>query len=709
VRVARFEFGPFLLDPSTRSLLRDGVPQTLAPKTFDLLVLLVEQRPRVLSKDELLQALWPGTFVEEGNLTQQVFLLRKLLGGEDQPEYVATVPRRGYRFVVEVAERSEEPPAPPPTPRSSDTVSRRLATLVMAGALIAVASLAYMRWSGSSGEMADRRIVSVTSLPGLESSPSISPDGNFVVFSWTGPNPEGIPDLWVSAVDRDSREPLTQTPTAAETSSAWSPNGRDIAFIRVGEGVFIVPARGGPEEKVGNSGSMIAWMPDGRSLLVRDGEPAAGTPYRIFLIDRETSTRTQVTHAATGIGDSAFDVSPDGRSLAFVRYERPGVGDVYITAIAGGEARRRTNWNTEISGVAWMPDGRDIVYAVLEEPGLDQTLFRIPAIGNRLDRGVRALHVSAESPSMSRPPPRESGKLAFTTARIDVALRLIDLQGPLTGGVFQSVRRFADSTRLDVPGPFSKDGARVAFLSDRNGWARVWVANRDGSGLRSVTTLKATELVIGGWSRDGQKIVIDASVDGNSDVYIVYLDGRSPRQLTTEPSFDLLTAWSADERWIFFSSDRSGSLQIWKVPAEGGLAEQVTRQGGGEPKLGPDGQTLFYLDRPPPGPGGVHGISTLKSVPVGGGAEVSVLEGVRFGLWSVTDRGIVFVTIEPESDAIDFYSFGDGRVSRLGRLPFRVSRYLGLGTLRIDQPGRWALVSVTDQWESDIKVADGFR
>jgi hypothetical protein len=67
------------------------------------------------------------------------------------------------------------------------------------------------------------------------------------------------------------------------------------------------------------------------------------------------------------------------------------------------------------------------------------------------------------------------------------------------------------------------------------------------------------------------------------------------------------------------------------------------------------------------------------------------------------------VTIEPESDAIDFYSFGDGRVSRLGRLPFRVSRYLGLGTLRIDQPGRWALVSVTDQWESDIKVADGFR
>ncbi len=108
--MAVFEFGPFVLEPSTRSLLRQGVPQTLAPKTFDLLLLLVEQRARVVSKDELLQTVWPGTFVEEGNLSQQIFLLRKILGGDDQPEYISTVPRRGYRFVAEVRERSEEFP-----------------------------------------------------------------------------------------------------------------------------------------------------------------------------------------------------------------------------------------------------------------------------------------------------------------------------------------------------------------------------------------------------------------------------------------------------------------------------------------------------------------------------------------------------------------------------------------------------------------------
>ena len=128
-----------------------------------------------------------------------------------------------------------------------------------------------------------------------------------------------------------------------------------------------------------------------------------------------------------------------------------------------------------------------------------------------------------------------------------------------------------------------------------------------------------------------------------------------------------------------------------------------------QPQLGPDGRTLFYLDRAPPGLGGIHGTSSLRAVPVGGGEETTVIDGVRFGLWSVTDRGIVFLTSGPDADAIDFYAFADRTVKRLGQLPVRVSRYLGLGQLAVDWHARRALISVTDQWESDIKVADGFR
>ena len=79
--MAAFEFGPFLLDPARRSLLREGVPQSLPPKAFDVLALLVQCRERVVSKEELLSTLWADTFVEEGNLSQQIFVLRRTLNG----------------------------------------------------------------------------------------------------------------------------------------------------------------------------------------------------------------------------------------------------------------------------------------------------------------------------------------------------------------------------------------------------------------------------------------------------------------------------------------------------------------------------------------------------------------------------------------------------------------------------------------------------
>ena len=105
--MAAFEFGPFLLDPAKRSLLREGVPQSLPPKAFDVLALLVQCRERVVSKDELLSTLWADTFVEEGNLSQQIFVLRRTLNGfSESSEYIATIPRHGYRFTAEVIERS---------------------------------------------------------------------------------------------------------------------------------------------------------------------------------------------------------------------------------------------------------------------------------------------------------------------------------------------------------------------------------------------------------------------------------------------------------------------------------------------------------------------------------------------------------------------------------------------------------------------------
>src|SRR5258708_5778245 len=100
-----YEFGRFRLHAAQRILLNNGEPVALTPKGFDTLLLLVQSGGRILDKDELMKTLWPGSFVEEGNLSQNIFILRKLLGDDRNGDsFIQTVPRRGYRFVASVKE-----------------------------------------------------------------------------------------------------------------------------------------------------------------------------------------------------------------------------------------------------------------------------------------------------------------------------------------------------------------------------------------------------------------------------------------------------------------------------------------------------------------------------------------------------------------------------------------------------------------------------
>src|SRR6187455_2655622 len=100
---SRYQFGEFLLDVEEGGLWRQGEPVPLTPKAFDVLAALVEQPGRLVSKDELIQKVWPDTFVEESNLAYNVFALRKALGDTaESAQYIETIPKRGYRFVAVV-------------------------------------------------------------------------------------------------------------------------------------------------------------------------------------------------------------------------------------------------------------------------------------------------------------------------------------------------------------------------------------------------------------------------------------------------------------------------------------------------------------------------------------------------------------------------------------------------------------------------------
>src|ERR1700690_3879346 len=119
-----YEFGPFRIDSVRRLLLRDGQPLTLTSKAFDTLLVLVQNRDRVLEKDALLKAIWPNSFVEEANLAQHISALRKALGeSPGEHRYIATVPGRGYRFVADLKKSF--------TPETEVTLERRTTTEVV--------------------------------------------------------------------------------------------------------------------------------------------------------------------------------------------------------------------------------------------------------------------------------------------------------------------------------------------------------------------------------------------------------------------------------------------------------------------------------------------------------------------------------------------------------------------------------------------------
>jgi TolB-like protein/DNA-binding winged helix-turn-helix (wHTH) protein/tetratricopeptide (TPR) repeat protein len=141
-----YEFGPYRLDIPTRRLLRSGLQVPLTPKAFDTLVALVERRDRVVEKTELMKVVWPDSFVEEANLSQTIFVLRKILGNDSGGRpFIETMPRRGYRFVADVREVASEP--------ANGTSPRRVllpravwaSAALTAAALVVLGSLALFR------------------------------------------------------------------------------------------------------------------------------------------------------------------------------------------------------------------------------------------------------------------------------------------------------------------------------------------------------------------------------------------------------------------------------------------------------------------------------------------------------------------------------------------------------------------------------------
>ena len=184
-----FRFGPYVLDARRRQLLRGGEPLKLYPKEFDTLLALVERRGRVVEKDELLNAVWLGAAVEEGNLTTHVSHLRKLLGGAGtNRDYIATIPGRGYEFVGQVSEppRALARSEPPSVEAPRFTARRGFKLTLAAMAATVLVGLAFFASRGARDTRPSFQRLSFGN--GTIWSARFAPDGQTVLYgaAWDG-------------------------------------------------------------------------------------------------------------------------------------------------------------------------------------------------------------------------------------------------------------------------------------------------------------------------------------------------------------------------------------------------------------------------------------------------------------------------------------------------------------------------------------------
>ena len=191
----------------------------------------------------------------------------------------------------------------------------------------------------------------------------------------------------------------------------------------------------------------------------------------------KTLEKRQLTRAETPIGDVKAAVSPDGTTLAFIRSGIPGLCDVYVVPMSGGEPRRVTDWNSLIEGLAWTPDGKEIIYGVYEPVG--PRLWRIPADASSPGRGVRLAESTGDAvlPSISKSDARGHARLAYFTRRLEISLRLVDLTQRDASGALTTSKRVS---------AFVTMGLRREASHPTDGWSRSFriAPERPKSGCR---------------------------------------------------------------------------------------------------------------------------------------------------------------------------------------------------------------------------------
>jgi len=586
------------------------------------------------------------------------------------------------------------PIAAPAVPRPHRTLRWRIAG-IPALALVAAALYLALRPHNPPPLPVVRPL---TSYPGYEFEPAISPDGKQFAFVYNGESNNY--DIYVKLLDAGTPLRLTTDP-AHDLHPAWSPDGRYVAFLRVSperQQLMVVPALGGAEREIAEISSTQArwvpdasamhpvgpaWSPDGKYLAIQN-RANEDSPDSIYLIAVDTGARRKLTSPEPGsLGDSMAAFSPDGRRIAFVRTASPrGISDVFTMPVAGGPARQVTHDGKTVTGLAWWSKHR-LLFVSNRAGG--NMLWSISEDGGRADpiemagRNVRQAAASLD------------GSRVLYTERVQNSnVWRVDLATHSS-----AAERFLASTGRNDSQQYSPNGARIVFGSDRTGTYELWTANADGSNILQITNFGGLPVGSPRWSPDGRQIVFDAVRDGRSVIYRVDSNGGQPQLLVEDAGDAMMPTWSRDGQSIYYIARQEGNVRVlWKKPVSGGAAIEISRDATGDALESPDGHWIYYADEK-------NGI--VRAAADGSGRSTSRIEQVRHTRYfAVTRRGIYFLRGSQPPCEIQLYDFATSRVTTVATMPRTPA--LGTPSLTVSPDDHWLLYSQLDEIGSDIMM-----
>ena len=630
-----YEFGSFRLDPAKRLLSRTGEPVTLAPKTFDLLLLLVDSEGRVLTKKELMNSLWADTFVEEASLSYQIATLRKALGDEAD-EWIETVPKHGYRFAAPItkipgAQDHEQGRIDHALSKSS---FRRAAPWLVAAAavvLLTIVIVANFRKTAPA-----QQTIRFTVFPPEKTTfaptdfPALSPDGDRLAFTAT--RSDGKRLLYVRTLDSLTARPLAGSEGAF--MPFWSPDSRSIAFFAEGK-LKKIDTQGGPTLTLCDTpnGSSGAWNRDGVILFNGFGHhslyrlAATGGEPRPVIV-RDLSQHEMIVFPK---------FLPDARHFIYFALGRPVEnGGVYAGSLDSQETKRLVTTNAQAAYAAPAPGlggpgyllfmrGNTLMAESFDAEKLELSGDALP-VTDQLETPTNFMGVGAFGAAFTI---SDTGTLAFRQGRgVDMAeLVWFNRSGTLLSTVSEPAdytnpalspdekklavgRRDPQSKTRDIwifdlergtssrftfdPGDdlnptWSPDGKRIAFSSDRKGHRDIYQKSAASTGqdelLMEATT--GNQVAMHDWSGDGKTILFHTTrPDRGGSIWMLPLEGNRKPSRVIETAFETTNArLSPNGRWIAYSSNESGTFEVYiqSFPPSGSQA-QISTDGGDEPQ-----------------------------------------------------------------------------------------------------------------------------